>query len=49
MQEYDAIFKIFGRAVFEASEVKELSRLNFEVTILKNSNFYLLALVKPKI
>ena len=30
MQQFDAINKIFGRAVFEAIEVNKRSRLNFE-------------------
>ena len=30
MQQFGAIFKIFGRAVFEAIEVKGRSMLNFE-------------------
>ena len=38
MQEFDAIFEIFGRDVFEAIEVKERSRLNFEVIISKLIN-----------
>ena len=30
MQQFDAIFEIFGRTFFEAIEVKGRSRLNFE-------------------
>ena len=30
MQQFDAIFKIFGRAVFETIEVEGGSMLNFE-------------------
>ena len=35
MQQFDAIFEIFGRAVFEAIEVKGRSMFKFEVTTLK--------------
>jgi hypothetical protein len=40
MQQFDAIFKIFGRAVFEAIEVKGRSMLNFEVTTSKFCNHF---------
>ena len=33
MQFFETIFKMFGRAVFEAIEVKERSMLNFEAAI----------------
>ena len=35
MQQFGAIFKIFGKAVFEAIEVKGRKMLNFEVTTSK--------------
>ena len=34
MQQFDVIFKIFGRAVFEAIEVKGPLMLNFEATTI---------------
>ena len=38
MQQFDAIFKIFGRAVFEAIEVIGRSMLNFDVPTSKFCN-----------
>ena len=40
MHWFEAIFKIFVRAVFEAIEVKERSMLNFEVTTSKICNHF---------
>ena len=40
MQQFDVIFKIFGRAVFEAIEVKGPQMLNFEVTTSKFCNHF---------
>ena len=40
MQQFDAIFKIFGRAIFEAMEVKGLRFEVVEVTLrLRPRNF----------
>ena len=40
MHWFQAIFKIFGLAVFEAIEVKGRSMLNFEATTLKFCNIF---------
>ena len=40
MQQFDAIFKIFVRAVFEAIEVKGRLMLIFEVTTSKFCNHF---------
>ena len=40
MQQFDVIFKIFGRAIFEAIEVKGPQMLNFEVTTSKFCNHF---------
>jgi hypothetical protein len=40
MQQFDAIFEILGRAVFEAIEIKGHSMLNFEVTTSKFCNHF---------
>ena len=40
MQQFDAIFKIFGSAIFEAIEVIGRSMLNFEVMTLKFCNYF---------
>ena len=40
MQRFDAIFEIFGKAIFEAIEVKEWSRLNLEAATSKFCNYF---------
>ena len=44
MQQFDVIFKIFGRAVFEAIEVKGRSMLNFaQILRLQHRNFSIIS------
>jgi hypothetical protein len=44
MQQFGAIFKIFGRAVFEAIEVKGRSMLNFaQILRLRPRNFSIIS------
>jgi hypothetical protein len=40
MQFFEAIFKMFGRAVFEVIEVKGQSMLNFEAAVSKFCNHF---------